>query len=88
MYKASVYITLKESILDPKGKAAGQALQNLGLTAIEETRIGKFIELSIAADSRQKAEQIADTACRKLLANEVMENYSITVEPLESEVTG
>ena len=88
MYKANVYITLKDSILDPKGKATGQALQNLGLTAIEETRIGKFIELMISAENQADAEDIADTACRKLLANEVIENYEISIEPVKAETTG
>ena len=85
MYKANVHITLKESILDPKGKATEQALQNLGLTSIEDARIGKFIELSIAAESLEEADEVADTACRQLLANEVIENYSVTVEPEKHE---
>lgn len=80
MYKAKVNITLRKSILDPKGKAAHHALQNLGLNNIEDVRIGKFIEMDIQADSEVTARELADTACSKLLANEVMEDYQIHIE--------
>lgn len=87
MFKANIYITLKESILDPKGKAAGQALQNLGLEAVKQTRIGKFVELHIDAEHEDEAFQIADDACRKLLANQVMENYSIEITEAKPSIT-
>ncbi len=80
MYKAKVNITLRKSILDPKGKAAYHALQNLGLTDVQDVRIGKFIEMNIDAESENEARELADTACTKLLANEVMEDYHIDIE--------
>ncbi len=80
MYKAKVNITLRKSILDPKGKAAHHALQNLGLNEIDQVRIGKLIELDINADSKKNALELADIACSKLLANEVMEDYHIEIE--------
>lgn len=80
MYKAKVNITLRKSILDPKGKAAHHALQNLGLTDVKEVRIGKFIEINIDAESQKEAKKLAETACTKLLANEVMEDYHIEIE--------
>lgn len=79
MYKAKVNVTLRKSILDPQGKATHHALQNLGLDEINEVRIGKLIELDIDADSEDKAKEIATTACTKLLANEVMEDFEITI---------
>ncbi len=79
MYKAKVNVTLRKSILDPKGKAAHHALQDLGLTDINEVRIGKLIELDIDAKSKDDALEIAETACMKLLANEVMEDFEITI---------
>lgn len=79
MYKANVHITLRKSILDPKGKAAHHALQNLGLKSVNSVRIGKFIELDIDAASDKEAAEIADSACAKLLANEVMEDYEIEI---------
>jgi phosphoribosylformylglycinamidine synthase len=79
MYKATVNVTLRESILDPKGKATHHALQNLGMKEIDSVRIGKLIELDINADSKEKAEDIAKDACVQLLANEVMEDFHITI---------
>lgn len=79
MYKATVNVTLRKSILDPQGKAAHHALEDLGLTNIEEVRIGKLIELNIDADNKEAAFDIAETACTKLLANEVMEDFEITI---------
>lgn len=80
MYKATVNVTLRKSILDPKGKAAHHALQNLGLKEIGGVRIGKLIELDITADSKKQAEDIARNACTQLLANEVMEDFDITIQ--------
>ncbi|NGP87518.1 phosphoribosylformylglycinamidine synthase subunit PurS [Fodinibius halophilus] len=79
MYKATVNVTLRKSILDPKGKAAHHALEDLGLTDINSVRIGKLIELDIDADDKDKAHEVAETACEKLLANEVMEDFEITI---------
>jgi len=79
MYKANVHVTLRKSILDPKGKAAHHALQNLGLNSVNSVRIGKFIELDIDAASEKEAADIADSACAQLLANEVMEDYKIEI---------
>lgn len=80
MYKAIVNVTLRKSILDPKGKATHHALQNLGLNEVNEVRIGKLIELDIDAASEEEAQKIADTACTQLLANEVMEDYTIKIQ--------
>lgn len=80
MYKAKVNITLRKSILDPKGKAAHHALQNLGLANVQNVRIGKFIEMNIDAASEDEARELAETACNKLLANEVMEDFKIDIE--------
>ncbi|HLR91079.1 MAG TPA: phosphoribosylformylglycinamidine synthase subunit PurS [Balneolaceae bacterium] len=80
MYTAKINITLRKSILDPQGKAAHQALQDLGMTDIESTRIGKFVELEIEASDKESAFKKADEACKKLLVNEVMEDYQIHIE--------
>lgn len=80
MYKATVNVTLRKSILDPQGKAAHHALQNLGMKEIEGIRIGKFIEIDIDADSKDRAQQIAEDACTQLLANEVMEDFEVIIQ--------
>ena len=79
MYKAKVNVTLRQSILDPKGKAAHHALQNLGIKKEKKVRIGKFIELDVNADSEASAKEIVESACSKLLANEVMEDFEIEI---------
>ncbi len=79
MYKAKVNITLRKSILDPKGKAAHNALKNLGLNEINDVRIGKLIELDIDTNDEDEARKLADNACTQLLANEVMEDYLIEI---------
>jgi phosphoribosylformylglycinamidine synthase len=80
MFKAKVNVTLRPSILDPNGIAAHHALQNLGLTNIEGVRIGKFIEIDVQASNEEEARGIVESACSKLLANEVMEDFEIQFE--------
>ncbi len=80
MFKAKVNVTLRPSILDPKGKAAHHALENLGLNQVENVRIGKFIELDVNATSEADAKAVVEQACSKLLANEVMEDFTIEIE--------
>ncbi|MEL7833359.1 phosphoribosylformylglycinamidine synthase subunit PurS [Fodinibius sp. Rm-B-1B1-1] len=79
MYKATVNVTLRKSILDPQGKAAHNALKNLGLNEVNQVRIGKRIELDIDASDESEAQAIAEEACTKLLANEVMEDFDIEI---------
>jgi phosphoribosylformylglycinamidine synthase subunit PurS len=70
---------LKE-LLDPQGKAVLGGLENLGLSGVEDVRIGKNITLRINADSEEKAKQIAEEASKKLLSNPVMEYFEIKCE--------
>ncbi|MDP6390450.1 MAG: phosphoribosylformylglycinamidine synthase subunit PurS [Alphaproteobacteria bacterium] len=78
--KIKVHVTLKNGVLDPQGKAIGNALAALGFVGVEEVRQGKFIELDIAESDPAKAQAQADEMCRKLLANTVIENYQIDLE--------
>lgn len=80
MFKATVTVTLRKSILDPKGKAAEQALHQLGMQEIGGVRIGKHIVMDVNCDSEEKARELVENACSKLLANEVMEDFHITIE--------
>jgi phosphoribosylformylglycinamidine synthase len=80
MYLAKIIVTLRKSILDPQGKAVHHALQSLGLTNVEDVRMGKFIEVKINSTEQHLAERAAEEACKKLLANPVMEDYTFTVE--------
>lgn len=86
MFKANIHITLRASILDPQGKAVHHALENLGYDAVERVRMGKFVEIWIDAADEKAAEQVAREACQRLLANQVMEDFSIAVERVEQAV--
>lgn len=87
MYKASIQVTLRPSILDPQGKTTHHALENLGFEAVDRVRIGKFVEMWIDANTKQGAEEIARSACEQLMANPVMEDFSIHVEEAAREET-
>ena len=78
-YIAHINIMPLTELLDPQGKAVNSSLHNLGLTAVNGVRVGKHITLNIDASSKEEANQIADDACKKLLANQVMEQYDITI---------
>ena len=80
MYKATITVKLRPSILDPEGKAIEHALQSLEFTGLANVRVGKEIELAVDADSEDDARSAVDQACRKLLANPVMEDYTFTLE--------
>ncbi len=79
MYIARILITLRKTILDPQGKAVEHSLKSLGYESIKDTRIGKYIELKIEEQDESAAKKIADEACKKLLANSVMEDYSFEI---------
>ncbi len=75
--KARVHITLRPGVLDPQGKAIGNALAALGFTGVNEVRQGKYIELDLAEADAERARADVDVMCTKLLANPVIENYAI-----------
>lgn len=79
MFIARITVTLRKSILDPQGKAVEHSLKSLGYDKITDTRIGKYIELFIDANSKEEATVITEEACRKVLANSVMEDYSFDI---------
>lgn len=82
VYLAKIIVTLRKSILDPQGKAVHHALESLNMKSVDDVRIGKFIEVKIDTDSKEEAERMAEQACKKLLANPVMEDYSYSVEKI------
>ena len=80
--KVLVTVMLKSGVLDPQGKAVTASMKNVGLPEIENVRIGKHITLELDAASKEAAKTKVDEACKKLLANQIMESY--TFELLES----
>ena len=79
--KTRVYVTLKNGVLDPQGKAIHHALEGLGFTGVNNVRAGKLIELDLADDVTDEA---IESMCRKLLANTVIENFRIEREDREA----
>lgn len=76
-YHVQIKVMPLKDLLDPQGKAVLGGLQNLGLHAVADVRVGKHITLDVEASSEAEAKQIADEASKKLLANPVMEFYEI-----------
>ena len=79
--KARVFVTLKNGVLDPQGKAIGNALKNLGFSEVGEVRQGKVIDLEISETDPDKARSDINAMCEKLLANTVIEKYEIELNP-------
>ncbi|MDP6238084.1 MAG: phosphoribosylformylglycinamidine synthase subunit PurS [Alphaproteobacteria bacterium] len=77
--KAKVHIVLKPGVLDPQGKAIENALGHLGFEGVDEVRQGKYIELNLAETDAEAVRAAVDAMCAKLLANTVIENYSIDI---------
>ena len=77
--KARVFVTLKNGVLDPQGKAIGHALNGLGFGAVGEVRQGKVIDLELRESDQAKAKASLKEMCEKLLANTVIEKYEIEI---------
>jgi phosphoribosylformylglycinamidine synthase PurS subunit len=77
--KARVFVTLKNGVLDPQGKAIGHALNGLGFGSVGEVRQGKVIDIDLAETDPAKAKASLKDMCEKLLANTVIEKYDIEI---------
>ena len=79
--KAKVKVTLKTGVLDPQGKAIEHTLSALGFGGVSDVRQGKYIELELAEADEADAHAAVKAMCEKLLANTVIENYDIELDP-------
>jgi len=77
--KARVFVTLKNGVLDPQGKAIGHALNGLGFGSVGEVRQGKVIDLDLSETNEARARASLKDMCEKLLANTVIEKYEIEI---------
>lgn len=75
MLKATVYVTIKESVLDVQGTVVQGALHSMGFNEVGKVRIGKYLEVDLDTDDRAVAEERVKAMCEKLLANTVIEDY-------------
>ena len=79
-FVARVYVTPKAAVLDPAGKAVASSLKSLGYGEVDDVRLGKYVEVRLRADGRGAAETRVREMCRRLLANEVIEDFRFDVE--------
>lgn len=79
MIKARVTVTLKNGVLDPQGKAIEGGLEALGFKGVNSVRQGKVFDVSVEGDDAKAAEKSIADMCEKLLANTVIENYSVEI---------
>jgi phosphoribosylformylglycinamidine synthase subunit PurS len=81
-YLAKIHVTLRPSILDPQGKAVEHAIAMLGVSTVRDVRMGKYIELKLDTASESEARQKTEEVCRKLLANPIMEDFTVDMQKL------
>ena len=75
--KVKVIVTLKSGVLDPQGKAIQQTLNGMGFVNVKDVRQGKYFDIDIKENDEQKAKLAAEEICKKLLANQVIEDFKI-----------
>ena len=75
--KIKVIVTLKSGVLDPQGKAIQQTLNGMGFSNVKDVRQGKYFDIDIDESNEQKAKLSAEEICKKLLANQVIEDFKI-----------
>lgn len=85
-YHARIYVTLRPSVLDPAGVAVQSGLKHMGYENVEGVRIGKYVELTVNAESEAVAREQLDVICDRLLANPVIENYRFELSELKETV--
>ena len=78
--RVKIFISFKEGVLDPQGKAVERSLHSLGYEEVRDVRMGKYLEIELEASSRAAAEARVREMCDKLLANPVIEDYKFEIE--------
>ena len=78
-FKAEIDVMPLDALLDPQGKAVSSSMGNVGLPEIDGVRIGRHIRLFVDADSQEIAEEKVEEACKKILANQIMESYTFSL---------
>ena len=81
-FTAEINVMPLKTLLDPQGKAVSSSMGNVGLSEIENVRIGKHITLQIEASSKENAAAKVNEACKKMLCNQIMESYEFTLEQI------
>ncbi len=84
--KARVFVTLKPSVFDPQGQTIADALHSMGYGSVEDVRQGKYFELDLAASDAAQAKALAAEVADKLLANPVIEDFTVRLDAAAAEV--
>lgn len=84
MRKVKIYVTLRESVLDPQGSAVMGSLHKMGYGEVDDVRIGKYLELMISDDAKD-VDALVNEMCQKLLTNTVIEDYRFEIEEAVSQ---
>ncbi len=79
-FKAEIDVMPLDNLLDPQGKAVSTSMINIGLSQITNVRVGRHIRLFVEAANESEANELVETACKKLLANQIMESYTFSIE--------
>jgi phosphoribosylformylglycinamidine synthase len=82
MLKAEIYITLKETVVDPQGKTVKHALEAIGYKNLEEVRMGKLVVVKLHYQDKKRATVEIEGMCKKLLANPIIENYTYKIKKI------
>lgn len=80
-FKASIDIMPHKELLDPQGKTVAKNMNSIDISGVEDVRIGKHIDILLEAASESEANEKVEEACKKLLANVIMENYTYSISP-------
>ena len=78
--KISAIVTLKKDVLDPQGKVVNQTLKNMGYEKVVNIRQGKYFEIDLKENDKEKGRKIAEEICKKLLTNVIIEDYEINLK--------
>ena len=78
--KIALTVTLKKDVLDPQGKVINQTLKNMGYKNIISVRQGKYFEIEVNEQNKEKAKKIVDEICKKLITNTIIEDYKINLD--------
>ncbi len=79
-FKAEIDVMPLDALLDPQGKAVTSSMKNIGLESITGVRVGRHVRLFVEAPGETEAKQMVEEACKKLLANQIMESYVFSIE--------
>jgi len=83
MFNAKIYISLKEGVSDPQGVTIKHALDSLGYKGVKKVKTGKYLQVELEIDDKEKVKEEIEDMCKKILVNPVIENYTYKIEEIK-----